>query len=108
MVVPFRFGGLSLDEGWGAHAVADRDVADGRGEGVGVFAGGQVTAGEGKDFGLRHPLASGRNLPVLVGVLVATPDVEGDRAVQVTGDRGQIPALCVAVVLADEPRGVVE
>src|ERR1700704_2516682 len=96
MVVPFRCGGLSLDGGWVPHAVADRDVADGRGEEVGVLAGGQVTAGEGEDFGLRHPLTSGRNLPVLIGVLVAASDVEGDRAVQVTGDRGQVPALRVA------------
>ena len=66
-----------------------------------------MAAGEGQDFGLGYSLAGGLDLPVLVGVLVAAPDVEADRAVQVAGDRGQIPASRVAAVLADEPGGVV-
>jgi len=45
---------------------------------------------------------------VLIRVLVAAADVEGDRAVQVAGDRGEIPALGVAAVLTDESRGEVE
>ena len=73
----------------GADAVAGRDVADRRGEEVRVLAGGQVAAGEGQDLGLGHALAGGRDLPVLIGVLLAAADVEGDRAVQVAGDRGQ-------------------
>src|SRR5690348_16479762 len=84
----------------GAYSVAGRDVADRRGEEVRMPAGCQVSAGEGQYFGLRHPLMRGRDLPVLVGVLVAADDVEGDRAVQVTGDRGEIPALRVAAMLA--------
>jgi hypothetical protein len=36
---------------------------------------------KGQDFGLGHALASGRDLPVLIGVLVAATDVEGDPAV---------------------------
>jgi len=73
-----------------------RDVANRGGQQVRVLTGSQVTAGEGQDFGLGHALAGGRDLPVLVGVLVAAADVEGDRAVQVTGDRGEIPAPRVA------------
>src|SRR5215471_19036029 len=97
----------SVGGGRGAHAVAGRDVADRRGEEVRVLAGGQVAAGEDEDLGVGHALSGGRDLPVLVGVLVAAADVEGDRAVQLAGDRGEVPALRVAAVLADEPRGVV-
>jgi hypothetical protein len=66
-----------------------------------------VAAGEGQDLGLGHALAGGRDLVVLIGVLVAAADVEGDHAVQVASDRAQIPALGVAAVLADESPGVV-
>jgi hypothetical protein len=44
---------------------------------------------------------------VLVGVLIAAADVEGDRAAQLAGDRGEVPSLRMAAVLADESRGVV-
>jgi hypothetical protein len=81
--------------------------ADGCGEEAGVLAGGQVTAGEGQDLGLGHALAGGFDLPVLVGVLVAVADIEGDRAVQADRDRGEIPALGVPAVLGDEACGVV-
>jgi hypothetical protein len=94
--------------GWGTHPVAGRDVADRRGEEVRVLTGGQVAAGEGQDLGLRHALAGGRDLPVLVGVFVAAADAEGDRAAGGTGDVGEIPALRVAAVLADESGRVVE
>src|ERR1700732_3506509 len=104
MVVPSRSGVT----GWGAHAGACGDVADGGGEEVRVLAGGQVTAGEGQDLGLGHALAGGLDLPVLIGVLVAAADVEGARPVQLAGDRGEIPALSVAAVLSDEARGVME
>ena len=69
-----------------------------------MLAGGQVAAGEGQDFGPGHALAGGLDLPVLVGVLVAAADVEGDRAAEVAGDRGEVPALRMAAVLADESR----
>src|SRR5260221_12931382 len=98
----------SAGGGRGAYAVAGRDVADRCGEEVRVLAGGEVAAGEGQDRGLGHALAGGRDLPVLVGVLVAATHVEGDPAVQLAGDRGEIPALRVAAVLGDEARGVVE
>jgi hypothetical protein len=88
--------------------VAGRDIADRRGEEVWVLAGGQVAAGESQDFCLGYALAGRRDLPVLVGVLIAAADVEGNRAVQVAGDRGEIPALRVAAVLGDEARGIVE
>ncbi len=73
-----------------------------------MLAGGQVAAGEGQDLGLRHALAGGRDLAVFVGVLVAAAHVEGDRAVQVAGDRSQIPAIGVAAVFGDEARRVVQ
>src|SRR5260221_993570 len=98
----------SAGGGRGAYAVAGRDVADRCGEEVRVLAGGEGAAGEGQDLGLGHALAGGRDLPVLVGVLVAAGNVEGDRAVQVAGDRGEVPALGVAAVLGGESRGVVE
>ena len=94
--------------GPGADAVAGRDVADRRGEEVWVLAGGQVAAGEGQDLGPGHALAGRRDLPVLVGVLLAAAHVEGDRVTGVAGDRGKIPALRVAAVFGDEPRGVVQ
>src|SRR3984893_16900639 len=108
MVVSSWFWCLPAGGGRGAHAVAFGDVADGSGEEAGVLAGGQVTAGKGQDLGLGHALAGGLDLPVLVGVLVAAADVEGDRAAEVAGDRGEVPAPRVAAVLADESRGVVE
>src|SRR5260370_15888352 len=99
---------LPAGGGRGAHAVAFGDAADGCGEEVGVLAGGQVAAGEGQDLGLGHALAGGRDLPVLVGVLVAAGDVEGDRAAEVAGDRGEVPAPRVAAVLGGRSRCGVE
>src|ERR1700733_11819502 len=93
--------------GRGGHAVPGRDVVDRRGEEVRVFPGGQVTAGEDQDLGAGHSLAGGRDLPMLVGVLLAAAHVEGNRAVKVAGDRGEVPPLRVAAVLADESGGVV-
>jgi hypothetical protein len=61
--------------------MARRDVADRHGEEVRVLAGGQVAAGEGQDFGLRHALTSRLYLPVLVGIVVAATDVEGHTAI---------------------------
>ena len=97
---------LPVGGGRGADAVALGNVADGGGEEAGVFAGGQVAAGEGQDLGLGHALAGGRDLPVLVGVLFAAADVEGDRADQIAGYRGEVPALRVAAVLGGKSRGI--
>src|SRR5580704_6013589 len=99
---------LAAGGGRGADAVAFGDLADGCGEEVWVLAGGQVSAGKGQDRGLRHALANGLDLPVLVGVLVTAADVEGDRAAQLAGDRGEVPALRVVAVLDGEARGAVQ
>jgi hypothetical protein len=88
--------------------VAIGDVADRCGEEVRVLDRGEVASGEGHDFGPRHTLAGGRDLPVLVGILLASTDVQGDRAVQLAGDPGEVPARRLAAVLVDEPRGEVE
>src|SRR6516164_5170943 len=85
--------GSSVGGRGGAHAVPVGDVADRRGEQVRVLAGGQVAAGEGQDLGPGHAPAGGGDLPVLIGVLDAAADVQGNRAGQLTGDRGQIPAV---------------
>src|SRR5580693_8722409 len=96
---------LAAGGGRGADAVAFGDVADGGGEEVWVLAGGQVATGKGQDRGLGHALAGGLDLPVLVGVLCTAADVEGDRAAEVAGDRGEVPAPRVAAVLDGEARG---
>jgi hypothetical protein len=88
--------------------VAIGDVADRCGEEVRVLDRGEVASGEGHDFGPRHTLAGGRDLPVLVGILLASTDVQGDRAVQLVGDPGKVPARRLAAVPVDEPRGEVE
>ena len=65
-------------------------------------ASGQVAAGEGQDLGSGHALAGSRDLPVLVGVLLAAADVERERAAEVTGEVGEIPPADAAAVLGDD------
>jgi hypothetical protein len=81
----------------GAYAVACGDVVDLGGEEVRVLAGGQVAAGEGQDFYLGCALACGRYLAVFIGIFVAAADVEGDCAVEILGNRGEVPPVGVAV-----------
>src|SRR6185437_14725272 len=88
--------------------MADGDVTNSRGEKVGVLGGGQVTAGEGQHLGVGYPLARGVDLAVPVRVLLAAAHVQPDRAVQLTRDSGEIPALRVAAVFTHKPGGVVQ
>src|SRR5712692_9215868 len=92
----------------GPDAMAGGDVADCCSNQIRLLARGNVTTGKGQDFGLGHAVTRGLDLPVLVWVLGAAAHVERDRAVEVAGDRRQIPALSVAAVFLDESRSFVE
>src|SRR5438067_3758676 len=56
----------------------------------------------------RQPLARGDDLSRLERVLFTARDVEDDRVPQFTNNRPEIPPLCVAAMLVQEPRATVQ
>src|SRR5919201_3312562 len=72
-----------------------------------VLGGRQMTARERLDVDRERPepLARGRDLSGLEGVLLAARDMKRNGVAKLANDRREVPALGVAAMLVDEPGG---
>ena len=52
-----------------------------------------------------EPLARGSDLSRLEGVLLAARDMKGNGVSKLANDRREVPALGIAAMLVDKPRG---